>query len=260
MDKLRVFKTAARIIIEDESCDILENASLLLERLKEDFHSSTSCNRKNQWNVKKLERLQIGDDSAEKPVVSIKKKVNSSQLVHSPSVDDKSKNIDGDDVAAKAAATAQYNARKSSLGIFQTTTTTSSSLSTSPPSATSNETTTTTTTTTTSSSLKSTLSSSSISPAEQVRAICDEVIRDSIGVCNEPDYKMELAKLLSGEAKIELYIEHGKLSNAQRLACSMNRPDYVLSIIEEAAKLNQNHVKTVCQLWLAKHETRNLKR
>lgn len=92
---------------------------------------------------------------------------------------------------------------------------------------------------------------------EAARAICDEVIRDSIGSCREADYKMELAKLLSAEAKIELYIEHGKLSDAQRLACSMNRPDYVARIIEEAVRLNQNHVKTVCQLWLAKHETRN---
>lgn len=85
--------------------------------------------------------------------------------------------------------------------------------------------------------------------------ICDEVIRDSIGNCREPDYKMELAKLLSDEAKIELYIELGKLSNAQTLAFSMRRPDYVSRIIEAAARLNQNHVKTVCQLWLAKHET-----
>lgn len=94
-------------------------------------------------------------------------------------------------------------------------------------------------------------------PLDCVRIICDEVVQDSIRSCRELDYKMELAKLLSGEAKIELYIEQGNLSSAQRLACNMNRPDYVSTIIEEAAKLNQNHVKTVCQLWLAKHETRN---
>lgn len=94
---------------------------------------------------------------------------------------------------------------------------------------------------------------------KNAQSICDEVIRDSISSCREPDYKMELAKLLSGEAKIELYIQSGKLSNAQRLACSMNRPDYVSSIIKEATKLNQNHVKTVCQLWLANYETSNLK-
>ena len=82
--------------------------------------------------------------------------------------------------------------------------------------------------------------------------LCDEVIRDSIKSCREPDYKMELAKLLSAEAKIELYIELGKLSNAQSLACSMNRPDYVSIIIDEAARLNQDHVKTVCQHWLVK--------
>lgn len=261
MDKLRVFKTAMRIIIEDESCDILENASLLLERLKEDFYSSTSCNRSLRWNVKALERLHIG--SVEKPVVNLKKKTSSSQLVRSPSVDDKLKNTDRDclasESAAAAAATAtnaQYNARKSSVGVLgtaTTTTTTPSSLVSTPSPATL-----TATISTASSSLKSPLlSPSSISPAEQVRAICDDVIKDSIRVCNEPDYKMELAKLLSSEAKIELYIENGKLSNAQRLAFSMNRPDYVLSIIEEAAKLNQNHVKTVCQLWLAKHGTRN---
>ena len=92
-------------------------------------------------------------------------------------------------------------------------------------------------------------------PSERARLLSDEVIRDAIGACREPDYKMELAKLLSTEAQIELYIELGKLSNAQHLAFNMNRPDYVASIIEEAARLNQNHVKTVCQLWLAKHET-----
>lgn len=89
---------------------------------------------------------------------------------------------------------------------------------------------------------------------EARRALCDDILRDAISSCREPDYKMELAKLLSNEAKIELYIEIGKLSNAQMLACNLNRPDYVTSIIEKANELNQNHVKTVCQLWLAKHE------
>lgn len=263
LDKLRVFKTTMRIIIEDESCDILGNASLLLERLKEDFYAS-ACDRKSQWNVKQLERLHIG---TEKPVAIKSKKANSSPLVQSQMVDDKLKNIDRDSITAAAQNQQQqhqYITRKSSLVGVQAATTTisgsspsSSTLTTTPASTAGTPMITTTTTTTTTSTFKPLISSSSVSLAEQLRAICDEVIRDSIGVCNEPDYKMELAKLLSGEAKIELYIEHGKLSNAQRLAFSMNRPDYVLSIIEEAAKLNQNHVKTVCQLWLAKHETRN---
>lgn len=87
------------------------------------------------------------------------------------------------------------------------------------------------------------------------QALCDEVIGDTIKCCQEADYKMELAKLLSQEARIELYIELGKLNNAHRLAFEMRRSDYVLRIIAEAEKLNQNHVRTVCQHWLAKHES-----
>lgn len=94
---------------------------------------------------------------------------------------------------------------------------------------------------------------------EMCSSICDQVLRDSIANCREQDYKMELSKLLSNEAKIELYIEIGKLSNAQMLACNLNRPDYVSNIIEKANELNQNHVKTVCQLWLAKRETTTTK-
>lgn len=85
--------------------------------------------------------------------------------------------------------------------------------------------------------------------------LCDLVILDAIGNCREPDYKMELAKLLSDEAKFELYIVLGKLSNAQHLAFQMNRADYVARVAESAKCLDQDHVRTVCQLWLAKHET-----
>jgi len=100
-----------------------------------------------------------------------------------------------------------------------------------------------------------TCSTFSLSSFESAQALCDEVVRDSITFCQEADYKMELVKLLSQTAQIELFIELGKLSNAQRLAFSMNRPDYVARIIEEADKLNQDHVKTLCQHWLAKQKS-----
>lgn len=166
-----------RIIIEDDSCDILENASLLIECIKQDYELNKASYKLHKGKVS-MRRNPLGEKSNQ-----------------SPSKD------------AGAGGT-KASLRQKKL-------------------------------------------------PEGAGAICDDVIRDSIGSCREADYKMELAKLLSGEAKIELYIEHGKLSNAQMLACTMNRPDYVLSIIEEASKLNQNHVKTVCQLWLAKHETKN---
>jgi len=171
-----------RIIIEDESCDILENAQLLLERLKEDYLASNSSNKTDI-------------DKATKPTKSGKTQLEGNRT-----------GIGRSSLEQKGGSTNRQEV------------------------------------------------------LEKIRSVCDEVIRDAIGSCREPDYKMELAKLLSSEAKIELYIEHGKLSNAQRLACKMNRPDYVSTIIEEAGRLNQQHVKTVCQLWLAKHETRNTSR
>lgn len=195
MDKIKVFKTSMRIIIEDESCDILENANLLLERIKEDYLASSA--------------LVSGAKSVEPVIGSSRRQVSS--------------------LGVEKAGDRAHKAR-----------TKTSAVTTGP-------------TTRKVEAIADATASASTTTTEHIRSICDQVIKDSIRSCREPDYKMELAKLLSGEAKIELYIEHGKLSNAQRLACNMNRPDYVSSIIEEAAKLNQNHIKTVCQLWLAKH-------
>lgn len=238
-------------MIKDESQNpkkILDNASLLLERLKEDFYSSFE-NRKLQWGDLHLhphlqsKKLDSSASATAKPVAVVRKKGDSStHRIRSLNVDNKSKaRTSLSDVSyASASGSVGSSTLRGSLDL-QTTASSSSSSPSSP---------TLSTTTTTSSSSKPSLKSSSMSPAEQVQAICDEVIKDSIGVCNEPDYKMELAKLLSFEAKIAFYIENGKLNDAQRLACNMNRPDYVLSVIEEAAKLNQNHVKTVCEVWL----------
>lgn len=179
LDKIKVFKTAMRIIIDDESCDILENAKLLLERIREDFLATSKEPKKIKEPVKSLSASKSGRN----------KGLNSSH---------------------------KTNDSKQIQPVTSTT------------------------------------------PEDQIRAICDEVIRDSIGNCREADYQLELAKLLSNEAKIKHYLEQGKLSQAQRLACSLNRPDYVMNIIEEAGKLNQNHVRAVCQLWLANYETKNL--
>lgn len=188
LDRLKVFKIAMRVILEDESCDNLEYAGLLLERLREDYRLNQKQYQSEMGQILNPDGLS---SSAETSTVSS---------------DVRNTLLNGKKAPAKVTNSIQQSASTNS------------------------------------------------------QAICDEVIRDSIGSCREPDYKMELAKLLSGEAKIELYIQHGKLSNAQRLACNMNRPDYVSSIIKEAAKLNQNHVKTVCQVWLANYETRNFMR
>lgn len=185
-----------RIIIEDESCDLLNNASLLLERIKEDYLATHGDNNLSRETTKSMLKRASSSINYESKVTG--------KIVSSSSG---STYIASNENSGLRLRTGSQSKRKAAL--------------------------------------------------EAARAICDEVIRDSIGSCREADYKMELAKLLSAEAKIELYIEHGKLSDAQRLACSMNRPDYVARIIEEAVRLNQNHVKTVCQLWLAKHETRN---
>lgn len=230
LDKLKVFKTAMRIIIEDESCDIIENASLLLERIKEDYATDY---RRQRCAISGTKALTITD----RQIDSLLSK-QQPPLPRKPSL------------VAKAGATAVNRSTANKLRRSQTS---DELLATGTSSSSGGG----------GGALAAMSNAASLAAkveeeiAEGARAICDEVIRDSIGSCSEPDYKMELAKLLSGEAKIELYIEHGKLSNAQRLACAMNRPDYVSSIIEEAARLNQNHVKTVCQLWLAKHESRN---
>lgn len=191
-----------RIIIEDESCDILENANLLLERLKEDYTINEAKSGKGH------------ESSGDTNKRAVKGKGTSNQVSSSNQTGRGLVTTKRPSVVSLHSAGAQAQT-PSTLGKLV---------------------------------------------VPDVRAICDEVIRDSIGNCREADYKMELAKLLSSEARIKLYIEHGKLSNAQRLAFNMNRPDYVSLIIEEAERLNQDHVKTVCQLWLAKHETRNSRR
>lgn len=204
-----------RIIIEDESCNLIENARLLLEKIKEDcLHSGLT---KREQSV--INKTRIMDDKhfypsndGTCPSIGIDHQIGSSSRSSDTSclsVEHLKKNVNIDNYDSPASSPA--------------------------------------------------LNQSSVI-YDDWQFVCDEVIRDSIKICREPDYKMELAGLLSNEAQIELYIENGKLSNAQRLACNMNRPDYVLNIIEEAVKLNQDHVKTVCQLWLAKHETRNFTR
>lgn len=211
-----------RIIIEDESCDLIESARLLIERIKEDFKlrsSSIKWQQLSQLNKAKVssdnnKSYRCAQGSSASSVCGSGNSANVSMI---------DKNSDKPSVGKANDASANNNDKallNHKLSSFKT------------------------------------LSKSALDYSD-ARSICDEVIRDSIKLCKEPDYKMELARLLSGEAKIKLYIEHGKLSNAQQLAFSMNRPDYVSSIIEEAVKLNQDHVKTVCQLWLAKHETRN---
>lgn len=206
---MKVFKTAMRIIIEDEGCDILENATLLLERLRDDYldnYPKKNAPIKRPQPAKKSSSMDYGVVDGSKMVDTISLSMGYSK---SPS------KILAQNIAPKSNQNRQLSPNVASASCNNKTT------------------------------------------VEGVRKLCDEVIRDAIGSCREPDYKMELAKLLSGDAKIELYIELGKLSNAQGLAFSMNRPDYVSMIIEEAERLNQNHVKTVCQLWLAKHETKS---
>lgn len=221
MDKLKVFKTAMRIIIEDESCDIIENASLLMARIKEDYLIS-------------LAAIKAASPSNKLKLISTKQAVNK---------------LTDNSVLVSRRQLSSANAKKTSPITLDDREQSPGGATKLPSSMIGDD--------------KSYMNPLSISlkinqtPADAVRAICDEVIKDSIGSCLEADYKMELTKLLSAEAKIELYIEQGKLSDAQRLAFTMNRPDYVSNIIVEAGKLNQDHIKTVCQLWLAKHETRN---
>lgn len=239
LDKLRVFKTAMRIIIDDESCDILDNSRLLLDRLREDVianyvRESPKKNRQHQQHLQNYHRPPIEKKKPSSLVSTSPSSFSSiSSLLSSSSVGSSSSSAGhaGSKVGPNyyrniVAQLARKQQTSSLLGKKQ--------LQTSP-------------------NKNDTInSSSSVGSNEAARMICDEVIRDSIGSCREADYKMELAKLLSGEARLELYIGLGKLSNAQRLAFNMNRPDYVSIIIEEAARLNQDHMKTVCQLWLAK--------
>lgn len=239
LNMMSVFKTAMRIIVEDESCDIIANATIVLERLKEAY--ALSLNRREQ------ERQQL---QLERQKREIKKIVTAKQLSRRTSTQEplnlvKFKNKNRPPTVTIAApdsitekpqqppVNAPDNLNRNNINRDPRTETSERS---SPPQT----------------SASSFATSNSVDGA---RKICDEVLTDAIKSCREPDYKMELAKLLSSEAKIELYIELGKLSNAQRLAFSMNRPDFVSKIIEQATKLNQSHVKTVCQLWLAKHET-----
>lgn len=250
---LQVYKTAMQIIIEDEGCEIIDTASLLLGCLRDQVLEKLNAKaadlgaplRLSQHPdlVERLSRahnisisadgsLKLADDdwiagkfgkfgkfgSNAKPNLANRPKPQPKPKPKSP--------------AFRSSAKIVTQASKNNNNINNNTAAAAPTL----------------------------VGSQQESPKRQylsdiARIICDDVIRDSIANCREPDYKMELAKLLSGESKIELYIEQGKLNNAQMLACAMNRPDYVLSIFKEAAKLNQDHVKTVCQLWLAKHET-----
>lgn len=237
-----------RIILEDESCDILENASLLLERINEDYIDSSSKvkvddNKQQQQEEKIITNNNTKNTSS---VNVVRYNTQAAAVSNGPKVNDKKTR------SVSVAGVINTNMNSSQQ---------QNAVNLAPPSnALIEEVTNNNNNSQFKHSSRHMSIQSSISPVDGARAICDEVIRDSIGSCREVDYKMELAKLLSPEAKIELYIELGKLSNAQRLACTMNRADYVSSIIEEAAKLNQNHVKTVCQLWLAKHETGNILR
>lgn len=219
-----------RIIIEDESCDILENARLLLDRLREDFMAKYV-----RLTPKKPAKRQPSPSTVAAAEVST-----SPPLVYSSSSRLSARPLSTVGQGAQAGSSHYYSEIIRQLAHKQQT---SSLLGKKQLEISANKT---TTTTTTMGNCQPTNAN------EAAKMICDEVIRDSIGGCREADYKMELAKLLSAEAKIELYIELGKLSNAQRLAFNMNRADYVSIIIEEAARLNQNHVKTVSQLWLAK--------
>lgn len=207
LDKLSVFKTALRIIIEDESCDIMENAKTLLQRLSED-------------HIKTVRRSKMASSSKTKRRPS--KPVVIREVAHISENDFPASNTE--DTGSPSSSSSQIVSNKSPT-INQTE---SSSVS---------------------------LTSRSIKPGtkESARILCDDVIQDAISSCHEPDYKMKLANLLSPEAKIELYIELGKLSNAQRLAFDINRRDYVAIVLREAERLNQDHIKDVCQHWLAKH-------
>lgn len=259
-----MFKTAMRIIVEDEGCDIMENAKLLLDCLKSEILSELNIDNGLSSSV----TMQVGQRS----------KLSTEVIKTTPS---EKRRADGEGYGENLSSQRSnvYLERMSKLSEHRTQpppSTSSPLLSPNKRLEVKNL--------STKGNRKTPSFTGKISltqrntdyerapnemkqkekqqlhetnPDDIARIMCDDVIRDSIANCREPDYEMELAKLLSAEAKIELYIEHGKLNNAQMLACTMNRPDYVSSIIKEADKLNQDHVKTVCQLWLAKHETKN---
>lgn len=93
---------------------------------------------------------------------------------------------------------------------------------------------------------------------QRLEKMRDDIIGACIRSCKEPDYVMALIKLLSSqETKMNFYIELGQLSNAQLLAIKLNRPDLVKKILDEAIRLNQNHVITRCQIWLAQQSSQD---
>lgn len=201
LDKISVFKTAMRTIIEDESCDIEANANLLLQRVTED-HLATSCSVKSTIPTKTRRSFKQVIIREVAHIAEIDS-ANTNNLETPPS----SQSL----VSSKSpASSSNEGARPKSRPVKQGT-------------------------------------------KEYARIICDDIIRDAIMSCCEPDYQMKLTNLLSPEAKIKHYIELGKLSTAQRLAFDMNSRDNVLIVMREAEKLNQDHIKDVCQHWLAKH-------
>jgi hypothetical protein len=199
LDKLRVFKTAMHIILEDESSNIVKYANLLLKRLQDDY---LACTKRTK--PKSISKTQ--------PKISN----NENSTVMTQPIERTTKGEQGSPKSPDISKAAEKKKRNPYMFEIKD------------------------------KSVKS-------GTQQAARLLCDEVIRDSILVCREPDYKTELSKLLSAEARIELNIELGKLSIAQRLAFDMNRPDYVAIILKEAERLNQDHVKDVCQHWLAKH-------
>ena len=232
MDKLRVLKTALRIIIDDESCDTFENASLLLKRIEYDIIESASARDAKQEALTEKGKQRVVNSLE----VDDEKRFQSSQRVEvSSSAPAKNNLARATVVSSKHQQSSNQQVRSAREAL---------------PARASNE-----LSKKVSSSSKSRQTSSSLASntTETVRALCDEIVRDSISSCQDPDYKMELSKLLSIEAKFQLYIELGELSNAQMLAFKTNRPDYVARIIEEAERLNQTHIKTLCELWIAKH-------
>uniref|UniRef100_A0A6G1SEV1 Zinc finger FYVE domain-containing protein 26 n=1 Tax=Aceria tosichella TaxID=561515 RepID=A0A6G1SEV1_9ACAR len=205
LDRLHVFRTAMRIILEDESSDIVENTKLLLKRLQDDYLACTKRTKSRSTPRSQPITSSNDSDSVISQPMEASRVVRTVTLPKSPS-----KSSFGQSQTVKDSKKAAYSFNPKDKNIQPGT-------------------------------------------IKAARLLCDDVIRDSIRICREPDYKMELSKLLSVEARIELNIELGKLSIAQRLAFDTNRPDYVAMILKEADRLNQDHVKDVCQHWLAKH-------
>lgn len=208
LDKLQVFKTAMRIIMDDESFDIVENANSLLKRLNDDY---LACTRRLK---KKREKKSSSDKpDLDKPRISCN---------------------ESDAVIARPLGTTKGRRRSQLKATRQSEASDTGECS--------------------PYSFKPKDKNVLIGSNQAARLLCDEVIRDAIRSYREPDYSMELSKLLSAEARIELNIELGKLSVAQRLAFDMEREDYVVLIVQEAERLNQHHIKDVCQQWLSKRQ------